>query len=117
MRLAPLPAAGTLALYAALAAFEATRLPHVGAWTMILPKQNQCLAGNGLRCYELAAEGERYPASERQAFARRGYESGYDGACQQLTSFLGSTHAAGRMEMLALAGRCEAGNPDVRERL
>jgi hypothetical protein len=48
VRLALLPAAGTLALYAVLAAFEATRLPHTGAWTLVVSGAVLALAMVGL---------------------------------------------------------------------
>ena len=82
-----------------------------------LPTQNECLAGNGLRCYELARDAERFAVAERRAFARRGCEAGYDGACQQLVALLDRSHGAGSPEAVALAGRCQAGNPDICHRL
>jgi hypothetical protein len=82
-----------------------------------LPTQNECLSGNGLRCYQLSNDRDRFTALERRAFARRGCEAGYDGACQQLVAFLGRSDGVGGPEALALAGRCEAGNPDVCHRL
>jgi hypothetical protein len=82
-----------------------------------LPAQNECLAGSGLGCYQLANDVDRFTVAERRAFARRGCEVGYDGTCRQLAALLDESHHAGSPEAVALAGRCQAGNPDTCRRL
>ena len=78
-----------------------------------LPAQNECLAGKGLGCYQLANDEDRFTVPERRAFARRGCEAGYDGACQLLVALLDRSHGAESPEAQAAAGRCEGGNPHV----
>lgn len=78
--------------------------------------QNECLAGSGLRCYELSRD-ERFGTSERHAFALRGCLAGHDPACGQLASSLEPAHGAESAEANSLLARCEAGNPDLCRRL
>jgi hypothetical protein len=74
--------------------------------------QNECLSGNGARCYELARD-ERFGAGERHAFALSGCLAGNDPACGVLARSLETAHGAESVEASALLARCQAGNPDL----
>src|SRR5262249_34852850 len=82
-----------------------------------LPTQNDCLAGKELACYQLSNDASRFTLPERRAFARRGCGAGHDTPRQPRVALLDQSHGAGSPELLALAGRCGAGNPDVCHRL
>lgn len=78
--------------------------------------QNECLSGNGSRCYELARD-ERFGTPQRHAFALGGCLAGNDSACGLLASSLEPAHGAASAEARALDVRCQAGNPDLCRRL
>jgi hypothetical protein len=86
-------------------------------WHLELRAQNQCLSGAPGACRALAGEPHLFTKQERIGFARRGCEAGGDGSCEALASFLGTEHPEASAEVRALAARCQAGRPQVCQRL
>ena len=105
-------------------------------------KQNDCFAGSGLACYELATadrsaaplssksrqrpglgangidfEGPRFRPAERAEFARRGCVAGNTGSCEELAYAIAAGTLAlggdGDVASDIVAGQCAAGKPHL----
>lgn len=86
------------------------------AWTVAhdytyrrLPARSACLLGDGVQCYSLGNDRERFLAIERRAFARRGCEASYQGACRQLAELMAPASDLQSPDTRALVTQCDLG--------